>query len=345
VETREAVRLMRVRSFGRTGLTVSELGMGCSALGGGVYQHDRREALATLRAAHEAGITFYDTADNYSLGEAFRGLRSRVVIATKGGAAFSPLGRVGLRIKPLLRPVKSLLWPARRALNHLRDAHKRYEHSAAHLTAALEASLRRLRTDHVDLYQLYNPSSETLRRSEVFRALEAFTRSGKARCAGVSCVTAEDALLCCDAPAVSSVQVTINLLDREAIQRLLPRAAERGVAVIARVPLAQGLLTDAASGTMAEQAARDEEEFQRRRRCAEQFRFLARPGRSLAQAALQFVLRLEGVSVVIPGMVTRAQLAENLGALRAPALSAEELTRIEGSAAWRSCRDPASSGG
>ena len=119
----------------------------------------------------------------------------------------------------------------------MRDVHKTYDHSAAQLTRALEASLKRLRTDYIDVYQLYNPSTETLRDGDVFRTLETLKRSGKIRYAGVSCVTVDDALRCVQQPSVSSVQVTINLLDREAVPELLPRARAAGVAVIARVPL------------------------------------------------------------------------------------------------------------
>jgi len=326
---------MRMQKFGRTDLVVAELGMGCSSLGGGLYHGNRREALATLRAAYEAGINFYDTADNYSQGEserliaeAFHGKRKSVIIASKGGAVFSPIGRLGLRVKPFLRPLKALLKPARRKLHHMRDAHKKYEHSAEHMTAALEASLKRLRTDYIDVYQLYNPSAEKLRDGEVFRTLETLQRSGKIRYAGISCVTAEDALLCVKQPAVSSVQVTINLLDREAIPDLLPQASAAGVAVIARVPLAQGLLTAATSDTMAEQSTRDDKKFQERKRYADQFRFLEAPGRTLAQAALRFVLGLSGVSVTLAGMVSRKELSENLGALNALPLTPDELSRI-----------------
>ncbi len=326
---------MQIKKFGKTDLVVSELGMGCSSLGGGLYHGDRREALETLRAAFEAGITFYDTADNYSqgeserlIGETFRDKRKDVVIATKGGAVFSPVGRLGLSIKPFLRPLKALLKPAQRQLHHLRDAHKKYEHSLQHLAPALEASLKRLRTDYVDIYQLYNPSCESIRAGEIFRTLETLKRSGKIRYAGVSCVTVEDALVCIRQPVVSSVQVTINLIDREAIPDLLPLASVGGVAVIARVPLAQGLLTSATGDTMAQQSARDEAKFQERKRRADQFRFLVTPERTLAQAALRFVLGLPGVSVTLAGMVSRKELSENLGALAAPPLSVGELSRI-----------------
>lgn len=326
---------MNYRVFGSTGIKVSEIGMGCSSLGGGLYHGNRREALATLQAAFDAGISFYDTADNYSqgeserlIGEAFRDKRKNVVIATKGGAVFSPVGRVGLRIKPLLRPLKALLKPAQRQLHQLRDAHKKYDHSLKRLIPALEGSLKRLRTDYVDIYQLYNPSHESLQAGEVFRTLEALKRSGKIRHAGVSCVTVEDALLCLQHPVVSSVQVTVNLLDREAIPQLLPQASGGGVGVIARVPLAQGLLTSATGDTMAQQSARDEAKFLERKRAADLFRFLITPQRTLAQAALRFVLGLPGVSVTLAGMVSRKELSENLGALSISPLSPDELSRI-----------------
>jgi aryl-alcohol dehydrogenase-like predicted oxidoreductase len=309
--------------------------MGCSSLGGGLYHGNTKEALATLRAAFDAGINFYDTADNYSqgrserlIGRAFRGQRSEIVLATKGGAVFSALGSWALRLKPMLRPLSGALKAAKRRLHHMRDSQKGYDHSTAHLTRALGASLKRLQTDYVDLYQLYNPPTAAPREGDVFVTLEKLTRSGMTRFAGVSCIDAEDAILCARQTVVSSVQVTVNLLDREAIGRLLPTARELGVAVIARVPLAQGLLTNATEGTMAEQSARDDRTFELRKRRAERFRFLETSDRTLAQAALRFVLQLPGVSVTIPGMVNRRELEENLGALNVAPLSASELSQI-----------------
>ncbi len=325
---------MRTRAFGRTGLTVSELGMGCSGLAGGLYYRNDREALATLQGAFDAGITFYDTSSNYGLGRserllgrAFAKRRRQVILATKGGARFLPLGVIGLRAKPFLRPIRRLLHPMRRELHHWRDAQKRYDYRPGFLTQSIEASLKRLRTDYLDLFQLYNPSPEAIAEGGIFETLEGLRAHGKVLHTGVSCVTVEDALRCLDHPVIESVQVEINMLDQSALDRLLPEAARHGVAVVARVPLAQGLLTAMPDGSIAERTAQDSSAYARRRQLAERYRAFVTPGRTLAQAALQFVLALPGVSVVIPGMARRVHLTENLNALRAPALTAEEMSQ------------------
>ncbi|MBI4228823.1 MAG: aldo/keto reductase, partial [Deltaproteobacteria bacterium] len=326
---------MNYRSFGKTDLKVSELGLGCSSLGGGLYHRDDQESIKTLFQAFDLGINFYDTSDNYSqgnserlIGQAFKGKRDRVIIASKGGAVFSPLGSFALRLKMILRPMRHLLHPMRRYLHQMRDSEKSYDYSPRHLTEAIHGSLKRLQTDYIDLYQLYNPSSSILESGEVFDTLDKLKVQGKIRYYGVSCVTVDGALLCLKHHGTSSVQVTINLLDQEAITKLIPLSQENKLAVIARVPLAQGLLTNAQNDTMAEQSARNQREFEDRKNRAKNFWFLVKENRTIAQAALQFVLQFQGVSVVIPGMINRRQLNENLGALAAPPLTKEELERI-----------------
>jgi aryl-alcohol dehydrogenase-like predicted oxidoreductase len=326
---------MNYRLFGKTDLKVSEVGLGCSSLRGGLYHRDDQESIKTLFQAFDLGINFYDTSDNYSqgnserlIGQAFKGKRDRVIIASKGGAVFSPLGRFALQLKPILRPMRHLLNLMRSYLHKMRDSEKSYDYSPKHLTEAVEGSLKRLQTEYIDLYQLYNPSSSILESGEVFDILDKLKIRGKIRYYGVSCVTIDDALLCLKHHGISSVQVTINLLDQEAITKLIPLATENKLAVIARVPLAQGLLTSLQIGTMAEHSARNRREFKDRKNRAKKFWFLVKENRTMAQAALQFVLQLQGVSVVIPGIINRKQLEENLGALTASPLTSEELMKI-----------------
>ena len=325
---------MKHRMFGRTGLSVSELGMGCAALGGGLYGRDDREVIATLEAAFEAGITFYDTANTYSagrserlLGRTFKSRRRRVFITSKGGIVYHPVMAVAIGMKSWLKPVKELLRPMQARLNRAKYAFKHGDFSPRHIERALAGSLKRLQTDYLDLYQLHNPPPEVLARGEIFEALERFKTQGKIRQYGVSFKTVKDAEAVSWAPGLSAIQVPLNLLDQEVVSRVLPLARERGIAVIARVPLAQGLLTDA-SEVKAEQIAVDPDAVAQRKRRAEAFHFLATGQRTLAQAALQFVLQLPGVSVVIPGMTKRRRLEANLGALAAPPLTNEELERV-----------------
>lgn len=326
---------MKQRAFGRTGWSIAKLGMGCAALGGGLHRKDDREALVTLDRALEAGVNFYDTASTYSqgrseelLGRAFAGRRDRVIIASKVGMIYPSAIGFALRIKPLFRPVRELLRPVRSLLNRSKYSQRTGNFSAQHIERTIHQSLVRLQTEYIDLCQLHNPSPEELRRDDLCKPLERLKKQGKIRHYGISCARAEDALLAMEHPGIVSVQVPINLLDQDALPRVLPMARARGVAVIARVPLAQGLLTDATHETKAEQIAVDRGAVLERKRRAEMLRFLAIGDRTLAQAALQFVLQLSGVSVVIPGMATRRHLEENLRALDAPPLNADELALV-----------------
>jgi len=327
---------MKYRRFGSTDLTVSELGMGCSGLGGGLHHDDRREALATLWRALDAGVNFFDTSDTYSqggseriIGQAFQERRGQVILATKVGFVYSALGRAALRLRPLFRPIKNLLRPARASLNRVRYSQKSVDYSAGHVVEGLHRSLQRLRTDYLDLYQLHNPPPEVIRQGACFEAFERLKTQGKIRYYGVSCAEVDDALWCFEHSGVSSVQVAVSLLDQQATASILPRAAKQGIGVIARVPLAQGLLAERQPDSKAEQVVKRQAVLAHRKRRTEAFRFLSTGGRTMPQAALQFVLGLAGVSVVIPGMSRRDHLEENLAALAAPPLSAEELARVE----------------
>jgi aryl-alcohol dehydrogenase-like predicted oxidoreductase len=327
---------MRYRPFGRTGWQVSEIGIGCSGIGGGLHHGDRREALRMLRQALDAGVNFYDTSDTYSqggservLGEALRGRRTDVIVATKVGFVYTPLGRLALSLRPLFRPFQHMLRPVRRQLNTARYSQKSLNYSPAYVMAAAERSLRRLGTDYLDLYQLHNPPPETIRQGDCFAPLERLKQQGKIREYAVSCAGAADALLCVAHPGVASVQVPASLLDQDTGIDVLPRVAQQArVGVIVRVPLAQGLLSGRHGDTKAEQVVKNSEVLSARTRRAAGFRFLERDGRTMAQAALQYVLQLPSVSTVIPGMSRCATLDENLRALDAPPLTPDELARI-----------------
>jgi len=326
---------MNYRVFGKTELKVSEIGLGCSSFGGGLYNINDQESTKTLLQAFDSGINFYDTYDSYNqgnserlIGWAFKGRRDRVIIASKVGTVYSPLGNFALRIRPLLRPVRRFLHPIRTSLNRMLYSERHKDFSVKHLTKAIHESLKRLQTDYIDLYQLHNPLLSILEKGDFCEALEGLKTQGKIRYYGVSCATVDDALTCLKYPGISSVQVVINLLDQEAITKLLPLAQDKKLAVIARVPLAQGLLTNAKSDTKAEQLAKNKRELEDRKNRAKKFQFLVKENRTMAQAALQFVLQLQGVSVAIPGMTKIKHLQETLGTLTAPPLTQEEFENI-----------------
>lgn len=324
-----------LRTLGSTGLMVSEIGCGCSTLGGVLSREGEAESLRTLQIAMDRGINFFDTADAYAmgrseelLGQAIRGRRDQIVVATKGGARLTSAWKSVVDSRSLLVPIRKLLRPFKRYFNLLRHTQKQYDYSPAHLRDALHASLKRLDTDYIDLYQLYNPTSKELEAGEFIDTLERFKQEGKIRFYGISCLSVDDALLCLEYPGVSAVQIVVSLADQEALDGILGQIATKGVGVIAREPLAQGFLTADTGRTLAEESARSRGEIRSRERRAKQFKFLVRSDRSLAQAAIQFVLQVPGVSTVIPGMVTPEQFHENIGALSTIPFDQDELRQI-----------------
>ena len=328
---------MQQRPFGNTKLLVSELGLGCSPLGGGLFRNDRNESLRVVQHAVDHGVTFFDTADNYSMGEserllgqALRGRRDRVVIATKVGARYGVADRLLLKARPLLRPLKGLLGGARRSINLVRDKRKHYDFSPARLQLAVEGSLRRLGTDYIDVYQLYNPSAEVLREFAMRDTLENLRTAGKIRCFGVTANHVRDALPALDCSGIASVQLPVSLLDQDGLEDFLQRARARGLALIGSTPLGQGLLTNATGTTKADESSHfSVEQLAARRNLMEAYRRrFVTPSRTLAQLALRFALQTTGVSVAIPSAVSVAELDEDLGSLSMPALSDRELQEL-----------------
>lgn len=335
---------MKYRPLGQTSLVVSELGLGCQSIGGGLYHRNDRESIRMLHQALDGGVTFYDVSDHHSqgqaerlLGQAFRDRRRQVIVATKGGYLFSAAGTLAMRARSAIRPLAGLLRPLQRTLHRMKTTQVRHDFSPAYLRRAVDASLMRLQTDYIDLYQLYKPSEAVVEAGEFIPVLERLKAQGKIRCYGVACATVEETLPALKHPGISSVQVAVNLLDQDAMPTLIARAQKRGVAVVARYPRARGLLTAAGEDLLADTSSYSEEEAEERRRRAGALQFLVRERRTLAQAAIQFVLQLPGIASVLPRAVTCQELAEHLGALSAPALTQEEFQQIEGlCASWTS---------
>ena len=326
---------MNYRSFGGTDLKVSEIGLSCASLGGGFYYRNDRESVMTLLEAFDSGINFFETSDSWGQGQserlicqAFKSKRDRIFIAGRVGIVFSSLGNLALKMRTVLRPVSRFLRPMNRHLYMMRTSQKRKDFSPKHLTEAIHGSLRRLQTDYFDLYQLYRPPSSVLQKGDFCDTLENLKAQGKLRYYGIVCDTVNDALICLSLPGISSIQVDISLLDKEAITKILPLAVERGLAVIAGHPRAMGLLTNNLSDIMGDTSSYNRTEFENRRNRAKSLQFLIKGNRTLAQAALQFALQLDGVSIVLPRAINRVQLDENLGALISSRLTTEELAKI-----------------
>jgi len=305
---------VRQRRLGRTNLQVSEVGFGAWAIGGNKHGHsygptDNTESLRAIAQALDLGCTFFDTADLYGhglseklLGQALEKHRQACVIATKVGGDFYH-------------------GPFRKNFD------------ADYIRFALEKSLERLRTDYIDIYQLHNPPLMMLERGAHYAVLDELKQEGKIRYYGVSVHDAYEGTMAIATGKPDVIQVAYNFLRQDPREDLLPFAQEHDIGLIIREPLASGMLTGkyTASATFGEGDMRTEwppEFLALQARLAEKCRFLATPERTLAQAALRFVLDAPEVSVVIPGIKTVAQAVENLAASELLGLTADEHTAI-----------------
>jgi aryl-alcohol dehydrogenase-like predicted oxidoreductase len=307
---------MNSRALGNTGLRVSEIGFGAWGIGGNVGGSvaygptDDQASQAAVRRAVDLGVTFFDTAAFYGrghseslLGEALAGLRDRVVLATKAG---------------------------------MLDADGRQDFSPAHLRESLEGSLRRLRTDRVDLYQLHSPPIAALEADpSIVATMESLVAEGKTRTWGVSARSPDEARQAVERWSIPCLQVNLNLLDQRALESgLLDLVAARGVGLIARTPLCFGFLTG-----RYEDIPFAADDHRRRwppeqiRRWGDAWRLFAdaqmrREPQTPAQLALRFCLSHPAVSTVIPGMLTTEHVEENVAASRLGILGENDLRAI-----------------
>lgn len=306
---------MRQRRLGRTNLQVSEVGFGAWAIGGNKHGHsygptDNAESLRAIARALDLGCTFFDTADLYGhglseklLGQALQKQRHACVIATKVGGDFYH------------GPFRKNFDPD-------------------YIRFALEKSLERLRTDYIDIYQLHNPPLMMLERGAHYAMLDDLKQAGKIRYYGVSVHDAYEGTMAVATGKPDVIQVAYNFLRQEPREDLFPLVQEHDIGLVIREPLANGMLTAKYSATTTFGAGDMRTEWPPeflalQARLAEKARFLATPARTLAQAALRFVLDAPAVSVVIPGVKTVEQVLENLAASDLAALTADEHASIQ----------------
>jgi aryl-alcohol dehydrogenase-like predicted oxidoreductase len=311
---------VQYRPLGRSGIEVSVLGFGAWGIGGrtsGATSYGDTDDDVSRRALNEAfehGVSFYDTASVYGnghseelIGECFKSRRHRVVIASKAG---------------------------------IRSSFDGYDFSANALRRSLEASLRRLRTDYLDVLQLHNASADTVRsQTHLGDLLNRFVDEGKVRAFGFSTPSPQDAIKLLDFPNAACFQVNCNLLDWRAIDcGLFDKAKDRGIGIIARTPLAFGFL----SGRFDKDAifpAEDHRSRWPRERIGSWieaadaiFANLGPPDgerRHRAATALRFCLSFDAVASVIPGMLTPEEVLANITAANAGALGGDQLRNIE----------------
>jgi aryl-alcohol dehydrogenase-like predicted oxidoreductase len=321
---------MKFNEFGKTGMTVSEIGFGGSRIGG-VFagKGSSIEAVNVLRMALDSGITFYDTADMYAQGEseslmgtAFRGRRGQVILATKGGYCLPARRNLIKLIKPLARPIVRALGLKRAKLPAGISGALSQDFSPSYLAGALEASLKRLKTDYIDLYQLHSPGAQFMQSEDFGLALQTLERlkgEGKIRHYGVATEVPEDAQFCLSAPGISSVQLGFGLLDLDALEQgTLAAAAERGLGIIARGCFGGGLLKDGLDAAQLKAATPKWQRILALRSFSESAH------RSVLDAALQFCRGTPAVSVTLLGMRVEGHLRDNQRYFEAPLLDAEQ---------------------
>jgi aryl-alcohol dehydrogenase-like predicted oxidoreductase len=315
---------VRTRRFGDTDIEASEIGFGTWALGS-TWWGDVSESSGKrlLDLALDLGITFFETGDAYGqganeelVGRVLAPHRDRIQLSTKFGYV----------------------------LDSDRQQHSEGERpqrwDGAFVREALEGSLRRLGTDRIDLYQLHNPRMDAIEMDECFEALEDLRSEGKISQYGVALGPAigwrDEGLQAIATRDIASVQTVYNLLEQDPGRDLMAAAAEHGVGVMARVPTSSGLLDDNLTpettfGAGDHRRHRPHEWLVEGLQKIERIRFLCGPdsGRTMAQAALRFILAQPQMTVVIPTITSEAELREYAGAADAPDLTAEELAAVD----------------
>ena len=312
---------MLTRAFGRTGWDVSGVGFGAWAIGGSWGEVAEGDAKAALHAALDAGVTFIDTADVYGDGRSERIIRD--VLRERGGERPIVATKLGRRLSP----------------------HVAAGFTPEAMAGFVERSLENLGVETLDLVQLHCPPVEVYYRPDVFDALDGLVAAGKLRQYGVSVEKVEEGLKAIEYPGVASVQIIWNMFRQRPAELFLPRAREKGVAVIARVPLASGLLTGKMSRASTF-AADDHRAFNREGEAfdkgetfsgvpfdvaldaVEALRAVLPRDVPMAQAALRWCLMDEAVTVAIPGAKTAEQARGNAAAGALPPLSGEAMVAV-----------------
>ncbi len=311
---------MDYRTLGRTGWKVSEISFGAWAIGGSWGQVSDEDSMAALHKAIDCGINFIDTADVYGGGRSERLIarlkkerEEEIIVATKAG---------------------------RRLPRQTVDGYSR-----ANLSAWIDDSLRNLATERLDLVQLHGPPTELYSRPEVFGMLDDLVAAGKIRYYGVSVEKVEEALTAIEFPNVQTVQIIFNCFRQRPADIFFAKAKAKRVGILARVPLASGLLTGKlrADSTF---AADDHRNFNRRGEAfdvgetfsgvdysvglaaVEEIRKHLPPGVSISQFALRWILMFDAVSCAIPGAKRADQVADNCHASDLPPLTPEAMAAV-----------------
>ena len=312
---------MKKRPFGTNKTMVSEVGLGTWQIGGSWGTVEDETAMKILQTASDAGITFFDTADVYGdgrsekfIGKFLKSQRDSFFVATKLGRGGDPG------------------WPG----NFTPEAMIRHT----------DASLSRLGVERLDLIQLHCIPQDVLADGAVFDVLRDLKKQGKIADFGASVESVEEGLICLKEEGIASLQVIFNIFRQKLITDLFSKAKEKEVSIIARVPLASGLL----SGKMTKNTTFDESDhrnfnrdgasfnvgetfagvpFEKGVELAEELKTMKPEGMTLAQMALRWILDFDAVSVVIPGASRPSQVLDNAAISDLPPLSDELHKQLE----------------
>lgn len=313
---------MEYRTLGRTGWKISEIGFGSWGIGGTEWgTTDDKASLAALHKAIDLGVNFIDTADVYGDGHSeqliaqVRKARSeQLIVATKAGRRLNP---------------------------HIASGYNNRQN----LTGFVERSLKNLQTEALDLLQLHCPPSEVYAMPEVFAILDELVQQGKVRFYGVSVERVDEALQALTYPNLQSVQIIFNMFRFKPAEQFFAAAREREVGILARVPLASGLLTGKLNA-QTQFSPNDHRNFNRSGEAFDQgetfagvnyetglqavdaLRPLVPQDASMAQLALRWILMFPEVTTAIPGAKNPQQAEDNVKAAALPALSAETMQHV-----------------
>jgi aryl-alcohol dehydrogenase-like predicted oxidoreductase len=312
---------MKTRTLGKTGFKISEISLGTWQVGGRWGEKfSEKNALAILNAAIDAGINFIDTADVYGdglsekmVGQVVRGRSERIYVATKCGRRLTP--------------------------------HTNQAYTVDALRKFVDDSLENTGLEVLDLIQLHCPPPEVYGRPEIFGLFERLKEEGKILYLGVSVEKVEEGLQALEYDNVAAVQIIFNMFRHKPSEIFFPEARNKNVGIIARVPLASGLLTGRYSAQTKFGRA-DHRSFNRNGamfdkgetfsgvdyetglRAVEALKQVFPDRDNLAPLALRWILMCKEVSCVIPGASSVQQLHSNLGSMDEPALTRDQMDQV-----------------
>jgi aryl-alcohol dehydrogenase-like predicted oxidoreductase len=311
---------MEKRTLGRTGRDVGVVGLGAWQLGADWGDVEESDAIAVLETALESGVTFIDTADAYGDGRSERIIGR--LLREHPNAGVTVATKIGRRVEQVPE-------------NYTRE----------NFRAWTDRSRRNLGVDTLDLVQLHCPPTPVYEQDDVFDALDGLVEDGRIAAYGVSVETVGEALRAIERPNVATVQIIVNCFRQKPLEQVLPAARTAGVGIIARVPLASGLL----SGKYDEHTTFGADDHRNYNRTGEAFdvgetfagvpfevglqavaelKGLLRPDEAMARFAIRWIVDQPGVSVVIPGARNPEQARSNAAAATAPPLTDEQLAGV-----------------